>query len=281
VARAAQTTPKGIIAPATTAMVPGNRRRQVPRAPAGPAGRQERVQRREHEEGRAALLDDEREAREDACGKERDRPTRLDRAEQDERTAHCGEQDEVLGVRRETLKSGAQRQDGEDGCRCDSGRSIEEAGRDEEDEDARRGIDDQESQMDPRDRLPEGGKDGGVDRVHSRELGVIRGRVRWNPVEQELPEVRILALVPVEGSLEQPEPHRRRHQEDEAQDKAGPDVRSPTHRGRRGGRPRCRIARQRCPPGRSSRSRARNPDGRWTVPWPRSARPAGSSCPGD
>ena len=91
-------------------------------APAGRLRRQERVENREHDEGRAGLLDDEGEAHEDAADKEGAEPPGLDRLEQDERAGHGRKQDEVLGVCGEPLKPRAERQNCEDGRRRDGGR---------------------------------------------------------------------------------------------------------------------------------------------------------------
>ena len=238
------------------------------------------VQRGKQDEGPAALLDDEGKTHENAAREEGEEPPRLDRPEQHEAAGQRGKEQEVLGVRGEALEPGAERQDGEDGRRRDGHGPAEEPGRDEEHDDARGRVDDEQPQMDPGDRSTEEGERGGVGGVHAGELGVIRRRVRRDSLEQELPEVGVLALVPVERRLEQAKPHRPGPEEHEGQQNPGSEARSLIHRGRRDGRRRCRRAGRRCPRARSSRSRARSLDARWRAPWRRSARPEESSYPG-
>src|SRR5207244_232477 len=74
---------------------------------------------------------------------------------------------------------------------------------DQKHESDRHDVDDEQPEVDARGRLAERRENQGVDGVDARHLEVVRLRVRRNPPEQQLAEVRVLALVAVERDVEQ------------------------------------------------------------------------------
>ncbi len=76
--------------------------------------------------------------------------------------------------------------------------------------------------MDRRRRLAEHGECGGVRDVDAGQLEVVGARVRRNALQQELAEVRVLALVAVERHVQQPDTDHRDRAEDEGHDDPDP-----------------------------------------------------------
>ena len=69
--------------------------------------------------------------------------------------------------------------------------------------------------MDRRRRLPERGEDGGVNDIDAGHLEVVRARVGRDALQQELAEVRVLALVAIEWQVHQPQSNHRHAGQDQ------------------------------------------------------------------
>jgi len=150
-----------------------------------------------------------------AAGHHQEWSTVACRRHEDERAGNDREKNEVLGVRREAEDLRVQRLHGVDGGGDEPRAGPAEACGEEIHQHRRGRGDDDEAHADRRDRLAERAEDQGIGGVDAGGLEIVGIGVGRHPREQELAEVRVLAFVAIEGDVEQPEPDRRRRQDND------------------------------------------------------------------
>ena len=108
----------------------------------------------------------------------------------------------MFGVRGHKEKPRAQGEDREGGGGDEGHASLEQPRRDQEQQNDRQGSGTQQSEVNARAGLPEDGEHEGVEGVDARHLEVVRLRIRRDALEQQLAEIRILALVAIQGCVQ-------------------------------------------------------------------------------